>query len=102
MNRELLSEKLIEAGRRRVPDETVPLGFESRVMRALETAEATDWLNLWAGGLLRASFVCLALCFAVAGWSSNSAALASSDEYSLGATLEMAMLESIPEAIDPW
>ena len=102
MNRELLSEKLMEAGRLRVPDETVPLGFESRVMRALDTPEATDLLNLWAGGLLRASFVCMALCFAVAGWSSNAASSVGVENYSLGATMEMAMLESIPEAIDPW
>jgi anti-sigma-K factor RskA len=69
MNPEELARKLLQAGRRARPSDTVPYAFERRVMAAITRRRpaADDPLAVWAAGLWRAAVACSALTLVLGG-----------------------------------
>lgn len=56
MNRNTLYQTLIRAGRAEKVESDVPVGFESRVLNALERVQPDDSLREWASVLWKAAF----------------------------------------------
>jgi hypothetical protein len=61
MTLDALKRKLIAAARAQRPSESVPFGFERRVMNRLLAATVPDASLLWARGLWRAAAGCVGL-----------------------------------------
>lgn len=63
-----LSRKLIRAARFSPPEETVPYGFENRVLARLKAAVPADAWALWSTALWRAALACLLLSVLSGAW----------------------------------
>lgn len=61
MNHEHLRQRLIGAARAQTPPDTVPLGFERRVLAGIQAAAPTPISADWATGLWRFAIPCLVL-----------------------------------------
>ena len=68
MNLNELHNKLITAARCNPPADTVPYGFETRIMARLAGRPCIDPWALWATALWRAAVPCLAVTFILCAW----------------------------------
>ena len=68
MNLDDLQGKLIAAARVHPPPDSVPAGFERRVMVSLRGLAPVDHLAEWAQALWRAAAPCVALAVFLAAW----------------------------------
>ncbi len=68
MNLNELSKKLIAAARSHPPSDTVPYGFETRIMARLRALPPSDPWAAWAAVLWRAAIPCLAITFFLCAW----------------------------------
>ena len=81
MNVHELHSKLIAAARQQRPRDSVPYGFERRIINRLKGLGVPDVWGLWAGALWRAAAPCVVLALAVTAWSllNNSSGVSSGD-----------------------
>lgn len=61
MNHEHLRQRLLKAARAQEPADTVPLGFEQRVLATIRATAPTAASADWAAGLWRVALPCLVL-----------------------------------------
>lgn len=102
MNLDVLYRKLIASARANPPSETVPYGFEKRILARVAGQPAVDRMGLWAAALWRAVAPCTAVMVALCIW----ALLApnrDSTSVDLQLEFESTLLASVPmEADSPW
>lgn len=102
MDRELLRDKLVAAARSQVVSDHVPYAFEKRIMGRIADATRVDPVSFWGRALMRSAAVCFAFTLALGAFSSTDRSGHVEVEYTYGESLEMAMLEAIPEATELW
>ena len=102
MDRELLKDRLVDAARNAQESDHVPYAFEKRIMGQISDLSRADPMSLWGRALMRSAAVCFAFALALGALSGAGSGSSIEDEYSYGESLEMAMLEAIPEATELW
>ena len=68
MDLQRLEQSLFRAAKAKTPLETVPYGFEKRVMRHLLTPRMIDWHAAWSRALWRAAAPCVGLMLLLGAW----------------------------------
>lgn len=69
MNLEVLSQKLLAAGRAHPPSDRVPYAFSKRILENLQQTSPWELGALWSRMLWRAAGPCVALAVAIGLWS---------------------------------
>jgi hypothetical protein len=69
MNLNELQRKLLAAGRSNPPGDTVPYGFQTRVMARLRSRALPDGWTGWGRGLWQAAVPCLGIMLLIGAWS---------------------------------
>ena len=101
MNLNELYKKLIAAERCNPPSDTVPYGFETRIMARLAARPRVDPWALWATALWRAAVPCLVITFLLCAWALVSTSHTGAPE-TLANDMDNAVFAALDNPGDVW